>query len=432
METFEVAEAMWRGKISAFSMAPLNELVQVSENMWFYNGVSNMCLAKTAEGLVIIDPGAATATVDRNEKRESDCVHKYKAVRKLTQSRVNAFIYTHGHQDHIYGGDQYVQEDQAKDWPYPRVIAHENIIMRIDRYRQMKRQIEFVNKRQFAGSKVPPITSDMECLPPNLLYRDTLQLQIGGTDIVIRHGRGETDDPSWVYFPNAGVVCTGDFFIWAMPNVGNPQKVQRYAREWANELRAMLSLKPKILLPGHGLFILGEERVAKALDDTAAFLESIHAQTIDAMNKGLSLEEVINLVAMPMELSRMPYLQAVYDEPEFIIRNIWRFYGGWYDGVPSHLKPAGEKVQAEEIANLAGGALNLSKRAEHLLKEGDLRMATHLAEWACLASPEEPIVRKIAQQVYAKRAEAEKSVMAKGIFMTASQEIVTDDQAKYW
>ena len=23
---------------------------------------------------------------------------------------------------------------------------------------------------------------------------------------------------------------------------------------------------------------------------------------------------------------------AVYDEPEFIVRNIWRLYGGWYDG----------------------------------------------------------------------------------------------------
>ena len=34
--------------------------------------------------------------------------------------------------------------------------------------------------------------------------------------------------------PGRKVLCTGDLFIWATPNCGNPQKVQRYPREWAD------------------------------------------------------------------------------------------------------------------------------------------------------------------------------------------------------
>jgi len=38
------------------------------------------------------------------------------------------------------------------------------------------------------------------------------------------------------------VLCCGDLFIWASPNCGNPQKVQRYPNDWAAALRTMASL----------------------------------------------------------------------------------------------------------------------------------------------------------------------------------------------
>ena len=61
----------------------------------------------------------------------------------------------------------------------------------------------------------------------------------------------------------------------------------------------------------------------------------------------------------------------MYDEPEFIVRNIWRLYGGWYDGNPAHLKPAPEAVLAVEIAELAGGATRLAARALELADADD-------------------------------------------------------------
>src|SRR5260370_7905177 len=81
------------------------------------------------------------------------------------------------------------------------------------------------------------------------------------------------------------------------------------------------------------------------------------------MNSGARMDEVIHNVKPPGNLIEKPYLQAVYDEPEFIVRNIWRLEGGWHDGVPSHLKPAPEAAQALEIADLAGGVGPIIHRA---------------------------------------------------------------------
>ena len=76
----------------------------------------------------------------------------------------------------------------------------------------------------------------------------------------------------------------------------------------------------------------------------------------------------------------LPYLQATYDEPEFVVRSVWRLYGGWWDGDPARLKPAPAVRLASEIASLAGGAE---------------RLAGHLAELAFTAEPGSARVRAV-------------------------------------
>src|SRR5205823_12758581 len=137
--------------------------------------------------------------------------------------------------------------------------------------------------------------------------------------------------------------------IWASPNAGNPQKVQRYPREWAAALREMATLGAGTLLPGHGFPILGADRIEVALTETAELLESLVQQTLALMNDGARLDEILYTVRAPQHLLDRPYLRPVYDEPEFVVRNIWRLYGGWYDGNPATLKPAPDRAVATEL-----------------------------------------------------------------------------------
>jgi alkyl sulfatase BDS1-like metallo-beta-lactamase superfamily hydrolase len=111
----------------------------------------------------------------------------------------------------------------------------------------------------------------------------------------------------------------------------------------------------------------------------------------------------------------------MYDEPEFVVRNIWRLYGGWYDGNPANLKPAREAALATELAALAGGATRL---AEHALAvaDRDIRVACHLAEYAVQAEPDNAHAHAIRAEVFQRRRDGETSLMAKGIFGYAANE----------
>ena len=48
----------------------------------------------------------------------------------------------------------------------------------------------------------------------------------------------------------------------------------------------------------------------------------------------MGVYEIIETVKPPAALAEKPYLQPTYDEPEFIVRNVWRRYGGWWPGIP--------------------------------------------------------------------------------------------------
>ena len=208
-----------------------------------------------------------------------------------------------------------------------------------------------------------------------------------------------------MWHPARKVLFAGDMFIWASPNCGNPQKVQRYARDWAIAFRKMIALQPEVLLPGHGLPIVGADRVRQALTEGAELLESLLEQTLAMMNEGARLDDIVHTVRAPAHLLARPYLQAIYDEPEFVVRNIWRLYGGWYDGDPSHLKPAPADALARELAELAGGAARLADRARELAAAGDLRLAGHLAELAAQAAPDDKGVHAVRAEVFGARAE---------------------------
>jgi alkyl sulfatase BDS1-like metallo-beta-lactamase superfamily hydrolase len=139
------------------------------------------------------------------------------------------------------------------------------------------------------------------------------------------------------------------------------------------------------------------------------------------MNAGSPLDEILHTVRVPSDLAERPYLQATYDEPEFVVRNIWRLYGGWWDGDAASLKPAPAAELAVELASLAGGARPLIDRAVSLSASGQHRLACHLADFAVRAEDTAELHAKRAE-VYTRRRESERSLMAQGIYRAAAEE----------
>jgi glyoxylase-like metal-dependent hydrolase (beta-lactamase superfamily II) len=439
-DVLEMADRLWTGAVTTSEIHPLSPstgLAEVADDVSFVPSFANVSAVNTEDGLVLVDTGSIFMAPE---------IHR--TLRAWRPGRLHTAVYSHGHIDHVFGVPVWAAESAEAGWPEPVVVAHEALPARFDRYIRTAGYNGIINRRQF---DIESLEWPTEYRYPDRTYRDHLDLEVGGVRAELHHAKGETDDHTWTWFPEARVLCCGDLFIWASPNAGNPQKVQRYPAEWADALRRMLALfdspggGPEVLLPGHGYPVVGSDRVRQALTDTAELLESLVEQTLALMNGGARLDEVIHTVVPPARLMERPYLKPVYDEPEFIVRTVWRLYGGWWDGNPATLKPAPERSLAVELADLAGGAGVLADRAlalaggnEHAPgpagsnspgpgpDDAALRLAGHLAELAWLAAPDDPGVQLVRRTVFTRRADSASSTMAHGVFSWAARESGND------
>ncbi|MBV9050820.1 MAG: MBL fold metallo-hydrolase [Hyphomicrobiales bacterium] len=385
--------------------------IEAAERTFFQSRFSGVTGFETDAGIVLVDSGMAPLGPVLAAM-----------LRKKTSAPIHTAIFTHGHVDHAYGLEAFLVPGQ----PRPRIIAQRNMPARFARYALTSRFNAAINARQFGGSPeragageeydsfVPP------ALLPDTLYEESFAFEVGGVAFEVQHCRAETDDSSFVWCPTRKVLCSGDLVINALPNAGNPQKVQRYPWEWAAGLRRMAALEAQTLCPGHGGPVMNDPvKIRRILIETAEYLEAIVERTLAAMADGAPPHtDIVHMVKLPHSSS--PWLRPIYDEGEYIVRNIVRFYGGWWNGRPSDLKPATRFAVASEIARLSGGARVLLSRAQALATEGDLRLACHLADYALEAEPVDSEVQKGVAALYERRADAEEGLMSENLFRSAA------------
>jgi glyoxylase-like metal-dependent hydrolase (beta-lactamase superfamily II) len=385
---------------------------EVTQGTFFFPYFGNVTALLAGDGIVIVD----TSLVANGAEIVAE-------LRKRTDLPVHTIIYTHGHIDHVGGTEYFLKDADERGYERPVILSHKNVVPRFQRYERMAAWIRNINSIQFGvplDPGAPPPPKPVFAYPTET-YDDKTTVTAAGESFELTHGIGETDDHTWVWAPNRGVVCSGDFFIWACPNVGNPWKVQRYAEGWADGLEAIAAIHPTTLIPGHGPVIKGDADIQTACLDTARYLRSIAEQVVERMNKGQWLEQILSEVEPPADLVGKPYLQPVYGHPKFIIQGVWRQYGGWYDGNPADFFPASTADQASEVVKLAGAAALLT-RARDLQTVGDLPLACHLVDWVCKVEPDNVEARRLQGDLFEARSAAESNMMSRNTFKGAAAE----------
>ncbi|MGQ9720948.1 MAG: alkyl sulfatase dimerization domain-containing protein [Candidatus Jordarchaeum sp.] len=383
---------------------------EVSPKVYCITTFGNVGFVVTDEGVVVVD----TAIHQFGELIRND-------IRKVTDAPIHSVIYTHGHYDHAFGVWALLKDAEERGDPPPRIIAHENVVRRFNRYRELQGQQEFINRIQFSvpeGMSAVPI----EYYYPNVTYHDRFSFRLGGLTFELRFGMGETDDATWVWIPEKKVIFSGDFLLWSFPNLGNPFKVQRYETEWAGALEQMASLHPDILVPGHGPVIRGE-KIQKVCLNTARALRYLHEEVVKRLNQGAWIEQILEEVQLPEDLANKSYLAPIYGCPTFAVHAIHRRYAGWYDGNPSHLFPSKTADIAKEVVNLAGGPEALLNRAKTLKKAGEVQLALHLVDFV-LDNPETADLKdahELKAELLQAKAEQTTSFIAHNIFMNGAR-----------
>lgn len=352
----------------------------------------------TADGVVIIDPGSyRVCAMLREELTAAGHLVRY-------------LIYTHAHGDHIGGAAAFLDHE-------PKVIAHDNSLERLRRYEVTAGYIRSINSIQFHFN-IPASTLQRRYQPvyPTETYHHEYRFELGGKTFELFHAKGETDDFTVVWVPQLKAVFLGDLLEASFPNLGNPFKVMRYAREWAMALEKALALKPEFAIGGDCVLTDSKE-INEVLSVNIELFNFLEDSVVRAANDGKNLEQMIEEIQLPPHLADNPYLKQAYSRREFAIYNIWRRYCGYFDFSPSGLLPRPRREVAGVARQLIGNDQAILRKAEELMHQGQLQLALETLDIILKVDYENLPARRTRHEILRKMVETDECLMSRNVWV---------------
>ncbi len=351
------------------------DIIQVAPNVYTAvgYGVSTTSMIIGESGLVIIDtqidPPAANAVLAE--------------FRKITDAPVKGIILTHGHGDHTGGVQVFAAAgEDVQIWARQgfnqesRDLAEAGLTIQKQRGARQggflidpeQRINNGVAKVYFPQRGEESFSAGVE--PTHFAITERQSIEIAGLKLDLVAATGETYDEQYIWYEKEGVLFAGDNFYKSWPNLyairGTPY---RDVLAWINSLTSMLEENPKLLVGGHTRPILGPQQTVETLTNYRDAIKSVFEQTIAGMNRGLTPDELVEVVQLPEKYAQLDYLKEYYGNIEWGVRAIFSGYLGWFDGNPTSLFPLSDTEEANRIAALAGGEDILLEQAQASLTE---------------------------------------------------------------
>jgi alkyl sulfatase BDS1-like metallo-beta-lactamase superfamily hydrolase len=403
------------------SSAPLSwkrpELIRVNEYVY--------CAAGYALGNVIFVLTNHSVVVADTTEGQAPAQAAFDDFRKISRLPVSHIIYTHHHGDHINGAKVFAG-------PATRVIAQKAHEEELRKYRLMGEYNRRLNRVQWAagvprGRRGVTLAVDLVnvpesgYIPPGVVFDEEYRLTEGGVRFELYHTQGETVDHLMVWLPDFETLLPGDLFYWSFPMLASPGKPDRPVLEWAASLERMRLLGPEHLAGSHSHPLSGRAAIDEALANYARAIRHVHDETVSRINEGKPLHQIRREVRLPAELAALPYLREVYGTVEWSVNGVFRQYTGWYDFDPAHLRGGDPAPLDRALAEAAGGAAPIVKRARQAADEGQLQLALELAEVAIGAGGDAD-ARRLRVQVLEHMAAHSRNGVERNIYRQAAAE----------
>jgi glyoxylase-like metal-dependent hydrolase (beta-lactamase superfamily II) len=189
------------------------------------------------------------------------------AVRELTPLPLTVAI-THAHFDHCFGTAAFAPAP-VHALPRCRTVLAATAAAQRTRWAAYYRDHDDPRTADALAATEPPLP-DADAPAP---------LDLGGRRVELLHlGRGHTDHDLVVAVPDAGVVFAGDLVEQGAP----PDLEDAVLPEWPTTLDALLALRPRTVVPGHGdpvdaAFVAGQRA---ELAEVAALHAAVAAGTL--------------------------------------------------------------------------------------------------------------------------------------------------------
>lgn len=367
----------------------------IASGIFGIRDISNAYLVTTSDGDVMVNTGFMD-----NAARNHALLAPHRT------GPLRTIVLTQSHADH-FGGVETFREETS------RILAGAGFSAN---WADMKRLQPFFGPRtrKLWGSVLkrgasPAMPPDVE---PDLEIDGLHRFELGArTFEILPTPEGETTDGITVWLPVERIAFVGNLFgpAWmSMPFLNTLRGDKpRSVRQFLASADRVRRLEPEVLVTGHGEPICGAGRIRRDLDTLIAAVTFIRDGTLDGMNAGCSVEELMQTVKLPDALA----IGELHGKVTWAVKAIWHEYAGWFMyrsttelyGVPRSAIDA-------DIIELAGGAERLVDRAERHLEAGDPLRAIHLLDIVLGSGPGGARALKanrLAHQMLAERAGGE-------------------------
>nr|WP_235735008.1 hypothetical protein [Nocardioides alcanivorans] len=274
-----------------------DEAVAINDFIHMSPGSSAAYMLVTPAGRVIVNTGLGY-----------EAPHHRKLFDEVYAGPTRYIVTTQGHTDHVGGvagfrepGALYVanslnpsvQRDDAR------------VITRMRQWAPVWFGVDVDTVRGFSQAR-PDVANKQDVPTPDLMFDDRLALDVGGLQIELHSGVGETVDGAMVWLPQHRIALISNLLgplFGHFPNLNTIRGQRyRYVEPYLATITKLRDLRPQLLITGRGVPVEGEEIIDAVLKRMYDAVDHIHRATLDGINAGKDVETLVREVTLPDHL----------------------------------------------------------------------------------------------------------------------------------
>jgi alkyl sulfatase BDS1-like metallo-beta-lactamase superfamily hydrolase len=345
------------------------KVVKINDSTYMAPLGANVYLVTTPAGNVVIDTGSSSMAPDARKLLGAE-----------SHAPVKYIILTHGHADHI-GGISFWKEAATQVIAQRNYVELVNYAVRLEGFFAPRNAAAFNRPPQEAGPWAGNYGAKIE---PTILFDEKYEFSLGGMQFQLFSTPGETPDHLTVWIPKFKTAFIGDNYNgfgepepMSFPNIYALRGTKpRWALDWIHSIDRVLSLKPEVLLSGHGDPIVGNAEINRRLTRFRNAIQYVHDEVVKGMNSGKDVFTLMREIKLPASFE----MTESFGRVSWSVRGIYDGYAGWFDMNPSTMYELPPSSVYPDLVRLAGGPEPLVRLAQERLEAGKPVEALHLTD----------------------------------------------------
>ncbi len=391
-------------------------------------GIANIIMVEGTDGIVIVDTGE---TISQAEEVLAE-------FRKITPKPIAAVVLTHHHADHVLGTTVFARPGDGIP-----IIAHESLVQHYVNETGIIVELQTIRASHMYGAFLGPADRKDSnngigpfvgrgltgFLPPNKTFQDKLDVTLAGVRFEMIYAPSEAESEIAMFLPDKKVLLSAEVVQdHTFPNVYTIRGARyRDPLKWVRSLDAMRAWSADAMALQHGPPVLGKDEVERVLTVYRDQIQFVHDQTVRHMNKGLTAQEIANVVKLPPHIdAEKPWGRQYYGTVKHSVRNVYGGYVGWFQGDPVDLDPTPPAESARRIVGLMGGREKVLANARKAFADKDDHFAAELSTYLIRIDQKDMDARHLKAAAFRRLGYADINASWRNYYLVSAMEL--DDQ----